>query len=471
MTNVSKDSDKLIVKTKKLLDSKDLTIEDKLRYNALLDVIRAMTPDVRIKWCDYIRDDLQSYKTYNVMDEIANDIDDFLKNNPGSEDITKRIMELPQYRLMHFMSDDFIKKCENYTNKVYDFVLYKSFIGETALLSRPDIREIVNTKAHIAVDELKESIVLPEPLNTIINELEKNPSPYTSPYKYSNPELLKQLYAHKNGLILIPSAELSKRIEIARGEVVASKKNLRKSRRKSIALGTAYAAGFIGLAALIWHITKKINMQPKYFNQTGIIYDTNMNEVDSFRSSPDEWTIAPTLSISDLNTEKKYITELSDTIDGVTHVKVYDYTGVDLDKEQLETVVLDESRLIIDEDTKDKFFRNNYYGVKTSEAHRNISIVKYEFDKLSQELDFVLFMLLPTLIYIGLTLSIHLEGGLDSIWEEYKNNKKLSNESIEKLDKLLLEYKRVLKQQETNNINAEEVEKELEDNRPVGFRI
>ncbi len=459
MTNVSSDSDKLIVNTKKLLDSKNLTIEDKLRYNALLDVIRTMTPDVRIKWCDYIRDDLKSYKTYNEMDEIANDIDDFLQNNPGSEDITKRIMELPQYRLMHFMSEDFIKKYENYTNKVYDFVLYKNFIGEIELLSRPEVREIVNTKAHIVVDELKESIVLPEPLNGIINELEKNPSPY----KYSNPELLRQLYAYKNGLILVPVTELSEKLRLAKGEVIASKKNLRKSRRKSIALGTAYAVGFIELAVLIWHITKKYNMQPKNFNQTGIIYDTNMNEVDSFSvSRPSNWAISSTLSTLDLNTEKKYITELSDTIDEVTHVKVYDYTGINLNEDQLETMVLDESRLIIDEDTKDKSF-SQYYGVRTGAAHRNISIVKYEFDKLGNALDFAFFMLFPTLAYIGLILGIHLESGLDSIWDEYRKNKQLSNESIEKLDKLLLEYKRVLEHQETNNINTEEVESKLEE--------
>jgi hypothetical protein len=62
-----------------------------------------------------------------------------------------------------------------------------------------------------------------------------------------------------------------------------------------------------------------------------------------------------------------------------------------------------------------------------------------------------------------LILGIHLESGLDSIWDEYRKNKQLSNESIEKLDKLLLEYKRVLEHQETNNINTEEVESKLEE--------
>ena len=464
MANVSNNLYKQIEHLKKIIGN-DLTIEDQLRYAALLDAINTMTPEVKSKWCDIIIADLKSYKIYNEMDEIANDIDIFFKNKPETEDITKRILELPKYRLLHFMSDDFIKKYNNYTDKVYEFYLYKNFIGDYSLMSLAEIREIVNTKSRKTVEELKESIVLPEPLGVVINKLEKD----NSPYKYCNRELLKQLYAYKNGLILIPAIELEQKIKIAKGEVLAAKENLKKIKNKKRRVVTLVTAGFIGWNALIWTITKFAMKQPYHFVLTGTIYDTDMNELDHIESDhTSEDTIAKTLSSSDLNTEKTYITELSDTVDGVTHVKVYDYTGVDLNKDQLETMTLDESRLIIDEDTKGKGerFTYNYYGIGAGKAHRNISTIKYEFNTTASVVIFAMVALVLDIMY---ALSVALEISLEDMWIELKEKRELSNESIEKLEKLFIEYKKVLTQQGTT-ITTEEVDKSLEELRRMTQR-
>lgn len=432
------------------------------------DAITQSFNSLTLKYQQMFRDDLSSSWAYIEMAEITRLIKEFFNGNFSVEgNIISRALSLPKKRLLHFYTDNMKKISDEYWKEIYHLTAYEAHMGRNELLENKEIRDMVYEKVRVELEKLKENLELPVELFSLVDKAKLG-----SPKSCLDIDLLGKIYEYNSG-ILKSSTSLEENKARNRISQIPSKLNYISKGIK----GRTFALVPIVAVPLSIILSRKAminDVEPRCIStgdyKTKVTIDNSDNGFYSLHSiGVDSYqrTIYDNIDQSYIGTQRRYISVFGDTNDGITNIKVYDYTDSNLSDDELNTITLDENRLFFNDDIDLKTFKNldvsknlkekgidenkEYYiekiGIYTGKSHRNITKVAYAFDPHDVNADYITLSVLST-IFFGLIAG----GVIGGIVEEKELRNKLTEELIENYDKLhAIELKKKLEEYQKSN--------------------
>lgn len=455
-----------------VFSSEKLSMEDKVRICNFIKNIKNMNDNEKREFTFKLLDELKSYRIYLEKDDANKMFDEFFKGNVSLEKMENKIINIPKRRLIHFYDLKLDNIETKYEDNLLNFVLYEAYLGRDNLLNYPEIREMTRYKVIDESIELEKNLDVPNDFYKIISS--KLTSYRTEGYtkQFLDIDYLQELYLYKSNLIKNSlDKEInykSNEIELLNGKLYVNKKAFKEKKFNSkiilsLPLLFASAATFVTIGGGI-----SSSKRPAQYKTTTNIQTESVDDIENKGEvKPIGESYTNYLDENFLNTEKRYVTEFSDTVDEIFHLKVYDYTDSELSDEELKTIKLDENRLFIDEDIDNnqrfkKFNKNDEIknlGIYTENAHRDISRVFYEYESN--------WFLKSGFIYVFLLYNTAALSILSMLSHDYKIEKLdfegKEKELTEELEKKINELLELYKQKETPKISSNNNFKSLED--------
>ena len=436
------------------------------RDNVISQSFNSLSPEYQ----QMFREDLSSSWAYIEMAEITRLIKEFFNGNFSVEgNIISRALSLPKKRLLHFYTDNMKTISDEYWKEIYHLTAYEAHMGRDELLQNKEIRDMVYEKVRVELEKLKENLELPVELFSLVDKAKLG-----SPKSCLDIDLLGKIYEYNSG-ILKSSTSLEENKARNRISQIPSKLNYISKGIK----GRTFALVPIAAIPLSIILSRKamINNAESNCISTGD-YKTNVT-IDSrgkqFISSDSigvvsyEGTIWDNIDQSYIGTQRRYVSVFEDANDGITNIKVYDYTDSNLNDAELNTITLDENRLFFNDNIDLKTFKDldvsknlkgqgidenkEYYiekiGIYTGKSHRNITKVAYAFDPHDVNANYITLSVMSS-IFFGLIAA----GVICDIVEGKEERNKLTEELIGNYDKLhAIELKKKLEEyQKSNNL-------------------
>lgn len=474
-----------------------LSFDDQINYALVLNELKKLDSDKLDKVMDTLMDDLESFKVYLKMNKISDLIYNFLNNANAimeikPEDIEEQIKNLPDYHIMHIDDKRLTRIYKNYCSRLYEFMLYENINNRYELFNKYEVKSIVVNEAIKKLKSMELQEDMPHEIYSIIYNLRhnKNYTPNISNY------VLSYLYATENNIELTNyskelDAEKNKQLELKaklESDLESYKEKTKKSRLKLYnAIGIKFGIP-IALFAGTMFGGYKIGVDA--YKKQSVTFENSDSE--ALESDLSDSYLEQDILNKLINTDRKLVTVFGETKGETVEVKVYDYSYTGFSNEELQTMELDDSKIIYSESldvnkiASAKTGASHVYGKYTGAAHRDIANVSfiddYENKKgevvgISVAIGIMLAMLAVIIITVATLESPSevIEDIIDSITDfgYYRDKKK---ESIEEYEKVVNKIKEIKKRLDLEKKKKEVlgqtiVEKELEDNRPVGFRI
>ena len=475
----------------------ELSFNEQVNYALILNELKKLEPEQREELLDAVSSDLDSYDTYLTMNKIAELIDRFLNEADSimeiePEYIEELISNLPDYHLMHIQDESLTKIYNNYCSKLYEFMLYENIKGRKKLFNKYEVKSIVVNEAIAELRNMELQEDMPHEIYSIIYNLRhnKNYTPNISNY------VLNYLYDTRNNEVIDNynkelDTEMNKQLALKaqlRDDLKDVKKKIRNRRFKIYkAIGIKFGIP-IGLFGGMFGLT--VSAPPVEFQKQNVTVETL--ESDAIESKISDSYLEKDILNKFMNTDRTLVTVFGDTNGEKVDVKVYDYTFAGFSNEQLQTIELDDSKMIysdsvdINKIASTKTGVSHVYGKYTGVAHRDISNVSFidSFKDEKGELIAagIVFGIIAAALAWLITLFVtdqeivdvryDIEDALIDI-DRFKRNRKAGIDEYEKVvNKIKAIKKRLdIEKKKKEVLGQTTVEKELEDNRPVGFRI
>ena len=326
----------------------------------------------RVKGFETLQEELITSSKLEQMANITSLVDRLYAGEIKYEVVLPEINNLPRYN-----TSDENGVILKYEESIYKLALYAVFTKRYKLLRNPEIYRIAN---ELLGEEVEQFNVyangVPEKLKEAINNTRLN----ASRKGYINRNLMWRLFAYKYGS-QFPDFSSEYRYKVSFRDYGISKVNRVKKEIKMLgakaALWTMISIpAYIAPSVIIKGLSNRIYTKKEYAAEVVI---------DDDKTIRGEYSTLPFQdSFPDDYKDKKlqYITEYGETKDDRVVIKVYDYTGIDVSKENLDTMDLDINRLVhcnvekvYSYGTK-SFLFNKYLGNYTGKAHRNISTLE-----------------------------------------------------------------------------------------------
>ena len=435
------------------------------KINAYLKVLESIPDDDKVKFAEFVRDDLLSYSAFLDMADITAMIDDFFNGLIPMYEIKQKIISLPKSRLLHTKLDDVETIEKNYWQRVYHFAAYLAYIDDYSILDNFEVSLNVRKLAAKDIEELQKDLTIP---TKVFNRLINIKDGYAMD-KEDLHQVLKDIYGlkSKQDEYLIPldmPVDVVKKyneIEVLKAKLNTEEKELKvlKARKAKQAIKLFIAT--LSIPAIIFgHRNTVMNGRDEggFWASTVIESEDgpHVNENTHYHTTVGIDGYLDTLNNDYLDTERRYVTVFSDTVDDVANIKLYDYTDSNITDEELKTIELDDKYLVLDQNINvstlegvknDSYVRNGVkegmiiedFGVYTGNAHRDVARVKYGWDPR------ILVIICPFLF--GIIALFGTEGlsiASGDVKEQIESNEKLleeiENKKIEIIDFLEKSY-------------------------------
>lgn len=368
----------------------DEKLVEKLEISDYLYAISELPESVRKK---YFKENFAPKLVLDGMKLLTEYIDNYFNGEGNIEEIEKRIMNLPidiSYAEKEDM-DALVKFCE----KVYEFVLYEASMDEKynvvmQLLSNKKINKIVYDGVKADIKANKEDLSLPPEFYDLINEADKKSL-------YLNIRLLKKIYEYKKGKLegqnLTEENFAINRTKELKGKITVVNRRIKLMKLISKTL-FSFPIVVVLSTPLPFNAAKSKAAENKNFITKAKINNEDMEQnINSryLREISGIKSYIGKIKQDYIDTERRFVTVFSDTVDDNVNIRVYDYTDSALSDESLKNVALDESRLFLMQEINIKTYfgyelkPGDYIkdlGIYTGKSHIDISRVKYEFDSL-----------------------------------------------------------------------------------------
>lgn len=467
-----------------------LTFDEQVIYNIMLNKMKELDPKEQNKLLDILVSDLESYKVYLEMNKISNLIDNFFSEDTVMEikleDIEEKIAKLPDNHLLHIEDEKANEIYKNYCNKLYKFMLYENYKDRVELFNKNEVKSIV-------IDKLNENLENIE-LDTLPIEVSKIIYSYKT-YNKNDLNMIKKVlsYLYVINMNSIESPILmntikkiddyNKKLEELgieekelKGKLTCYNTKILKNRLKFYSMiGALIAIPIVG-----YGVGNIISKPRKIVENITCETSFPVEEIKNSASSDDDRYIDYNVLSDFVNSKRKFVTVFGDTNSkGHVEVKIYDYTDTDLSNEELKTIELDDSKIIYLSSVDSSVLINenkkgieHLFGVYTGVAHRDISSVDFskEYNVNFSGLGFLLFQI-TMLVEMYEFGTLHEQINADII--DLKKNRDLDlvkyYEILNKIKKL--KEKIDLEKNKQELLGQKELYKELEENKPTGFRM
>ena len=403
--------------------------------------------DTNIEKLKILQDELISSQELDKMKEINQLVEELYKGKIKYDDVLPKICNLPQYTI-----SDKENIASTYRESLCKLVLYATFINRFELLENKEVVKIVNEVLRDEVDQfpvynndipsgLKDAIT-----NTRCNAIRNG---------YIDYNLMQQLFAYKYGKNFKDSTEAittgvaAKDYEIS--EVNTIKKEIKKMCAKiafwAVISIPVYLAPLFGITKLTKHIATKKEYAAEIITEDG----------EARRA--DYWDLYFSSSLpTDYKKQKlQYITEFGETVDNKVCIKVYNYTGLEVNEETIDNIELDIDRLVycnyFEASSNTPLWLNGYLGTYTGEAHRNFATIEKHLYVTEDKVSFwgftILFSVITYLIFGGILGALHssdihvlLDGVFNLVRQRARmvQTKEEAEREIEKLKKEVDKY-------------------------------
>lgn len=427
-------------------------------------------------------EELKAQEIYKEMEDASALMRKYFSKDKETklEDIEKCINEIPKRELVHYNVDDNLKTYNDYCENLYKLVLYSSMSGRTVLLQNPEVKRIVSEKVREDVKKYKETPSIPSKLFKLVNKLEET----DSNDRYLELRLLQEICAHKAdisiGGITILLNEKENQREQLRIEYKKNKKAYAtKTIKKVVLTTTATIANVVALGIIfgtpigtfVFNMYDLSRKDVKILGEKAAVYSNDMMKFDP--NIDFDYKITKKL----LNKSKRYVTVFGDTQGELVDVKVYDYTDVDISDEELKTIELDSSKIVLSKSFRIEYFSNgndygkrDIYGIYTGVGHRDISHVDYKkgpiFDVLMITIGYLIlleFFAFVIALAISEEISDPLFVELKKVHYELEETGRIKRETLEKLEEITKEIKNFYYKQDKNKSSYKMiVDEELE---------
>ena len=430
-------------------------------------------------------EELKAQEIYKEMEDASKLMRKYFNKDKETklEDIEKCINEIPKRELVHYNVDNNLKTYNDYCENLYKLVLYSSMSGRTVLLQNPEVKRIVSEKVREDVKKYKETPSIPSKLFKLVNKLEET----DSNDRYLELRLLQEICAHKAdisiGGITILLNEKENQREQLRIEYKKNKKAHALKIRKLVLLTTkskiamAIALGIVvgtPIATFNHNMYSNRVKEVKIPGQETARYENSNSSLCPYPGYSEGVDVRITKKM--LGKSKRYVTVFGDTQGELVDVKVYDYTNVEVSDEELETIELDSSKIVLNKSFRIEYFSNendygksNIYGTYTGLAHRDVAHVDYKRANIVPVISFTIFELLFFEL-IAASIAEGIAHMADSLSEELKNVRhelektgRIKRETLEKLEDITEEIKNFYYKRDKNKSSYKMiVDEELE---------
>ena len=317
-----------------------------------------------------LQDELISSKELEKMKEINQLVERLYYGEIKYDYVLPSINNLPQYTI-----SDKENIASTYRESLCKLVLYATFINRFELLENKEVVKIVNEVLRDEVDQfpvynsdipsgLKDAVV-----NVRCNAIRNG---------YIDYNLMQQLFNYKYGKnfeglteTIINYTELT---EEKTSKIEELKKGIKRAFAKIAFWGfisvPISAAPLYGTIKLANHFSTK-----KEYAAEAITDDEEAKRVEYYNLY-----FSSSLPNNYKNQKLQYITEFGETIDNKVCIKVYNYTGLEVDKENIENIELDIDRLVycnyLELSSYTPRWLNGYLGTYTGESHRDFTTIE-----------------------------------------------------------------------------------------------
>lgn len=472
--------DKLRLLLEDLIKNDEPDTYNELEEKAYISYISEMSAHERHKLTIDLLEDLKAYDSYFDLVPLTDNIDKYLNGKIKYSDLK---FDIPELKPLNFYEPQIEEIKENFEQKLYSLVLREKFIGRRDVFSNIGVIEVFNEILNRKIEGFKDSVCVPKEIIDIIENIDKTCG--NNKYKYVNDELLSLLFLYENGIKYKPSLDLENllKLDLEKKELVEdialNEKKMKKLKRKISLYNVATYLYMMGVGILLVHgmflLAKKDKSKVTINNEKTIEHNKSFIFMHDVRASEgDKWLKDLIKENAKKDVIRSYITEFGEVdADGKVNVKVYDYTGVEVSMDEIDTMVLDEERLVVNKTYGRSSYYKDYFGEDTGKAHRDFSTIDFKtgYSTFTNILKFMIIFLYNFEVFA----SIEEEKQKNEKYKEYLEIEKLTKDDTKRLEEILLKIKALQEKDliatKLDTIREDTIDKKLEENKPIGFKI
>ena len=328
----------------------------------------------KIDKLDALQEDLNSYYIMEELEKLIRIMEHYDEEKAYFSDIVSAINEIPKKKLTQIQKDK-VGAYEKYKEVLYKAVIYSVYFDQFEVLDNKELLKIVNDEISKRISVLYGKNV-PAELNRAITNVECT----KGKYKYLDYNLMVQLYRYQYAKILEDNEqEIKEKLKEKEEKISAikiAKQKIKRAVAKMALYGMLIIPTYVGPAVVSIAGAKAIARTKSY--ETRVV----INGEELKESKTTEPLFKEAISEEYKKRDFQYITDFGDTKDKKVVVKVYDYTGAEVSEDELDSIDLDDAKLIYCNTLKTKgLSKGEVFGEYTGEAHRDITELKYEFDE------------------------------------------------------------------------------------------
>ena len=356
-----------------------------------------------------LQDELITDKELEKMKEIIWLVERLYDREKKYDEVLPAINDLPKYTV-----NDKENIALLYRESIYKLALYANFINRFELFQNPVVYNIVNEELS---KEIEQFPVYNSDIPAGLKEAITNARCNASRKGYVDYSLMLYLFAYKYGKEF---PDLTEELNTAIGrrdkkieEAEKHKKSIKKLGAKAALWLMISVSVYVAPFFLIRKLSNRWSTKKEYAPE--MIVDDNEPKRREYYNMPFSGSFP-----EDYKEQKlQYITEFGKTTNNKVVIKVYDYTGINVSKENLDNMDLDINKLVYC-NVEDTEFQNNnyskYLGEYTGEAHRNITTLENHLYVTRDESSYWISMVFLSVIVYGILIGIECSLPSDGIY-------------------------------------------------------